>query len=142
MCYTLSMKRSGFTLTETLIIGALFGLFTLAGTLLLSSERARTRDLQRLSDMTRISSGFALLYAQKADYSDAAAGCPTIGSPAASCTLADVLSGVAIIKDPGKFSYRVTQVPDRSNFGISFHLERSYGTLKAGQHTLSKVGIQ
>jgi len=136
------MKHKGFTLTETLIIGALFGLFTLAGTLLLSAERARTRDMKRIVDMTRISAGFALLYGQKATYADAAAGCPTVGSDATTCTLTDVLDRSESIKDPGKFSYTVKTVPDRTNFGITFRLERSYGTLKAGEHVLSKTGIQ
>lgn len=136
------MKRTGFTLTETLIIGALFGLFTLAGTLLLSAERARTRDMKRVADMTRLSAGFALLYGQKATYVDAAAGCPTTGSDASKCTLPDVLNGSGSIKDPGRFNYRVQQVPDRSNYGIAFRLERTYGTLKAGQHVLTKTGIQ
>lgn len=133
---------AGFTLAETLIIGALFGLFTLAGTLLLSAERARTRDMKRIADMTRLSAGFALLYGQKASYADAAAGCPTVDSDAAACTLSGVLSVGDSLQDPGKFSYTVKQVPDRANYAISFHLERSYGTLKAGEHFLTKAGIQ
>ncbi len=136
------MKHEGFTLTETLIIGALFGLFTLAGTLLLSAERARTRDMKRVADMTRLSAGFALLYGQKATYADAATGCPTVGSNAAMCALTDVMSGLSTIKDPGKFSYTVQQVPDKNGFAIVFRLERSYGTLKAGRHYLTKAGIQ
>lgn len=135
------MKQRAFTLTETLIIGALFGLFTLAGTLLLSAERARTRDMKRVADMTRLSAGFALLYGQKATYADAAAGCPTVGSDATKCTLTSALNGLSDIKDPGRYAYTVAQVPDRLDYGISFHLERSYGTLKAGQHTLTKTGI-
>lgn len=136
------MKRSAFTLTETLIIGALFGLFVLGGTLVLSAERARTRDMKRMVDMTRLSAGFALLYAQKASYADAAAGCATIGSKANTCTLTDVMTSLDTISDPGRFAYTVAKVPYKDDFAISFRLERTYGTLKAGQHILSKAGIR
>lgn len=135
------MKHKGFTLTETLIIGALFGVFVLAGTLLLGAERARTRDMKRVADMTRLSAGFALLYSQKASYVDAAAGCPKVGSDAAACALTDVLSGLNGLKDPGKYRYTVVRVPDIDDFGISLHLERSYSALKAGTHVLTKTGI-
>ncbi len=136
------MQRRGFSLTETLITGALFGILVIVSTMLLSMERARTRDAQRLTDMTRIASGFALLYAQNASYADAAVGCPTVNTAAAKCTLTDVLPGLTDLKDPGRFSYIVSSVPDRENFGIGFHLERRYGTLAAGAHTLTKNGIQ
>jgi type II secretory pathway pseudopilin PulG len=136
------MKHKGFTLTETLIVGSVFGLFVLAGTLLLTTERARTRDAKRIADMTRISAGFALLYGQKASYSDAAVGCPTVGAPAATCTLTNVVTGLDAVKDPGRFAYTVSRVPDKDDFTITFRLERAYGTLPAGQHTLSKSGIR
>lgn len=136
------MKRPGFSLTETLITGALVGVLVIVGTLLLSSERARTRDVQRLADMTRLSSGFALLFATKASYSDAAVGCPKVGSNAAACTLTEVLPGLEKVADPGRFQYTVTKVPDRDNFGIQFQLERRYGSLGAGAHTLTKQGIR
>ncbi len=137
-----SQSGAGFTLTETLIVGALFGLFILAGTLILSSERARTRDTKRLADMTRLSAGFALLYGQKASYADAATGCPAVGVDASKCALTEVVTGLDAIKDPGKFSYTVQRVPDRTDFGVAFRLERSYGALKAGAHFLSKAGVR
>lgn len=136
------MKHKAFTLTEVLIIGALFGLFVLGGTALLASERARTRDAKRIADMTRLSAGFALLYGQKASYTDAAAGCPKVGSLASSCTLVSFISGLDTVKDPSAFTYSVTRVPDKDDYGISFHLERSYGALQSGVHTLSKAGIR
>lgn len=136
------MQRRGFTLTETLITGALFGILLVVATMLLSMERARTRDAQRLGDMTRIASGFALLYAQKASYVDAANGCSKVGDNAATCTLNQVVPGLSDIKDPGRFSYTVSKVPDREDFGIRFRLERRYGSFAAGVHTLTKNGIQ
>ena len=135
------MKRTAFTLTETLIIGALFGLVIVVGTLLLSTERARTRDATRIADMTRLAAGFALLYGQKASYADAAVGCPAVGSSATQCTLTDVVSGLGQMHDPGHATYTVARVPDQDDFAVSFHLERGYGTLKAGIHYLTKTGI-
>lgn len=136
------MKQKAFSLTETLIVGALFGLLILAGTLLLSSERARTRDARRIADMTRLAAGFALLFGQKASYADAATGCSTVGTNPASCTLTDVMTNLDQIKDPGRFQYVVSRVPDRDDFAIQFQLERPYGTLLAGKHQLTKAGIQ
>ncbi len=134
--------RTGFTLTETLIIGAVFGLFLIGSTLLLGFERSRTRDAKRVADITRLAGGFALLFAEKASYADAAAGCSTIGANAATCSLSDVVSGLDTLKDPGSFRYVISEVPNRDNFGVQFRLERSYGSLTAGTHTLSRTGIR
>lgn len=136
------MHRPGFTLTETLITGALFGVVLVVTTMIVANERAHTRDAQRLSDMTRVASGFALLYAQKASYADAAAGCANVGDAASKCALTNILPGLDAVKDPGRFSYTVSKVPDRDNFGIRFRLERRYGNFAAGLHTLTKNGIQ
>ncbi|MBI5466702.1 MAG: hypothetical protein HY975_00595 [Candidatus Kerfeldbacteria bacterium] len=135
-------KRTGFTLTETLIVGALFGTVIIAGTLLLSVERARTRDAKRVADMVRLAAGFSLLYSQKASYADAATGCPAVNANPNTCTLGDVVSGLGQIHDPGRFAYIVTQVPNKDDFGITFQLERNYGALFAGKHVLSKSGIR
>lgn len=137
-----SMKQKpAFTLTETLIIGALFGVVIIVGSLLLSAERARTRDAKRVADMIRLSAGFALLYSQKASYAAAAAGCPTVGADPTRCSLNQVVVGLGQIKDPGRFHYTISRVPDATDFGVTFRLERTYGTLLAGTHTLSKSGI-
>lgn len=136
------MKRRGFTLTESLIVGALLGLFIMVGSFILSAERARTRDAKRMADLTRLASGFALLFAEKASYAAAAVGCPKIGSAAANCATIPVISGLDAVKDPGHFSYTISRVPDKNDFGILFRLERSYGNLAAGQHTLSKNGVR
>ncbi len=136
------MSRRGFTLTETLITGALFGIVILVSTLLLSNERARTRDARRVADMTRAASGFALLFASEASYAPAAVGCPTVGSQLNTCTLTSVLGPLATLHDPGKFSYTISMVPTRENFGVSFHLEHRYENWAAGVHVLTKAGIQ
>lgn len=136
------MQRRAFTLTESLIIGALFGLTILVGTFLLGNERARTRDAERIADMAKLASGFALLYAQDASYAAAGAGCSQVGAPAQNCTLTTQLGDVSAIHDPSRFQYTITRVPDRDDFGLSFQLERGYGQLRAGRHILTKAGIQ
>jgi len=136
------MRRSGFTLTETLILGAVVVLVAVIGTAVLATERARVRDAKRIADITRLAGGFAVLYAQEGGYESAAAGCDTKGDPASSCTLSSLLTTGEGLQDPGKFSYTVSRVPDHQDFGISFRLERSYGTLAAGTHVLSKQGVR
>lgn len=135
-------KRPGFTFTETLITGALFALLILVGTLLLAQERARTRDAIRIADMTRLAGGFALLYAGQASYAPAAAGCDSVGDEARTCALAGLVGELNTLRDPGRFSYTVSVVPDRENFGVRFRLERGIGPYRAGLHTLTKDGIQ
>lgn len=135
-------QNHGFTLTETLITGALFGLAIVVSTLLLSTERARTRDAIRLADMTRVASGFALLFSQQASYAPAAAGCGQIGSAVSSCSITTPLGSVADLRDPSRGAYTIARVPDRDDFGVSFQLERRYGNFAAGQHVLTKAGIQ
>lgn len=136
------MSRRGFTLTETLIIGALFGLMILVGTLLLGAERARVRDANRIADMTNVASAFGLMFAQKASYADAAAGCSTVGSAVSTCNLNGVVATISEIRDPGRFSYTISRVPDRDDFGVQFRLEKRYGQFLPGSHVLSKTGIQ
>lgn len=143
LVYTTSMKQKpGFTLTEFLVIGAVIALLAVGGTLVLGVERARNRDAKRIADMTNFAAGFAVLYAQKGSYADAAVGCTKVNDPARRCSL-PVLTGLEDeLNDPSRFAYRVSRVPDAENFGISFRLERAYGTLTAGTHTLSKGGIR
>lgn len=141
--YTINMKQKrGFTLTEFLIIGAIIALIAVGGSLLLGIERSRNRDAKRIADMSNIAAGFAVLYAQKGSYIDAAVGCSKVNDAVRRCSL-PVLTGLeGELRDPGRFSYRVTRVPDAEDFGITFQLERAYGSLAAGNHVLSKDGIK
>lgn len=140
--YNSAMSKPAFTLVETLTIGSLFGLVLVVGTVVFNVERSRTRDAKRIADMTMLASGFALLYAEQASYEPAAAGCSKVGDPAASCAVIPALGETEALKDPGRFTYKVSRVPDKEDFGISFRLERRYGGLAAGPHTLSKSGIK
>ncbi|MBI2984291.1 MAG: hypothetical protein HYY50_01570 [Candidatus Kerfeldbacteria bacterium] len=134
------MIRKGFSFAETLIVGSLFALAVLLGTLLLSGERARTRDAKRIADMTRVAGAMAVLYAQQASYASAAQGCAKIGDAASACTFA-AAPGWGELQDPGRFSYTVVRVPDGDDFGVRFRLERNYGPLRAGPHVVTKTGI-
>lgn len=136
------MKQKGFSLVRILIFGFGIAVVIAVFVMLLLGERARTRDAQRIGDMTRLAAGFALLYNQKASFLDAAAGCPTIGSLAGSCTLESIIPNVKTIEDPGSFGYLIRKVPDRDDFAVQFRLERKYGTWAAGYHVLTKSGIQ
>lgn len=136
------MKQKGFSLPETLIIGAVIVLIGVLGTGMFATERARLRDAKRMADITRLAGGFAVLYAQTGSYTGAAAGCSKVGSNAASCTLPSLLGGNDQLQDPSKYSYTVQRVPDQLDFGIRFTLERSYGSLTAGAHILSKQGVR
>lgn len=134
------MKRRGFTLTETLIISALFGLVLVIGSLLIANERAHTRDMKRLADMNLLAGGFAVMYTDKASYADAAVGCSKVGDQADKCSL-PTMTKLEPVQDPGSYKYLVTRVPDKDSFGVSFRLERSYNNLTAGTHILSPSGI-
>jgi prepilin-type N-terminal cleavage/methylation domain-containing protein len=134
--------KPGFTLTEFLITGAIIALLAVAGTMLLGIERARLRDAKRIADMTHFAAGFAVLYAAKASYVEAAAGCGKKGVLASTCALPTLTGLEDELIDPGNYSYRLSRVPDAEDFGIMFHLERTYGTLAAGNHVLTKEGIK
>jgi type II secretory pathway pseudopilin PulG len=136
------MQRRGFSLPETLIIGAIVVLLAVIGTGIISLERARLRDAKRMIDITRIAGSFAVLYAQHGGYEQAATGCTKVGVKASSCTLPGIATSGNDLTDPGSFSYTVSRVPDHQDFGITFQLERGYGTLAAGKHVLTKQGVR
>ncbi|MFH1028330.1 MAG: hypothetical protein V1791_10040, partial [Pseudomonadota bacterium] len=95
-----------------------------------------------LADMTRVQAAMQLLFFEKMSYSEAAEGCPQAGDQVAACGLGRYLPGFGTLRDPGKFAYQVSEVPDSDGYRFEFTLERAYGTLTAGQHYLTKTGIQ
>jgi hypothetical protein len=109
---------------------------------LLGNERAKTRDAQRLADMTRVQAAMQLLYFEKMSYIEAADGCKQAGDAVAACGLGRYLPGFGTLRDPGKFAYTVGEVPDIDSYRFDFTLERGYGNLSAGKHSLTKSGIQ
>lgn len=138
----MKLNQKGIGLVSTLFLFTLLAAFLAAVGLVLSQERARVRDAHRITDMVRVQFAFATLYQQKASYKDAAAGCSTVGSAVSTCTLAQYLPTIASLKDPGSFKYAVSSVPDDTNFGVSFTLERGYENLAKGKHVVTKDGIR
>ncbi|USN53723.1 MAG: hypothetical protein H6760_00955 [Candidatus Nomurabacteria bacterium] len=135
-------KQKGLGLIELIIIIGLFGLLIVLGVIMLGNERARTRDSQRLADMTRVQAAFQLLYYTQASYAEAADGCDEVGTAVAACGLDRYLNGIGTLQDPGSFSYRIAKVPDEHGYAVEFTLERGYGTLAPGSHFLTEQGIQ
>ncbi len=135
-------NQSGLTLIELLIIIGLIGALITLGLFVLSNERARVRDSQRIADMARVQAAFQLIYFEKASYKEAAAGCSSLGDDVNQCGLGNYLNGLGRLRDPGRYRYQISRVPDDSDYGVVFTLERTYGGLKAGQHVLSKNGIK
>jgi prepilin-type N-terminal cleavage/methylation domain-containing protein len=138
------MKKNnkGFTLVELLVVLSIFIVVTLLYTLLLTNERARTRDARRMADMVRLETSFELLFNEKNSYAEAAVGCGEEGSPASNCSLTEYWPAIAQLEDPGSFEYLVTIVPEEKNYEVSFRLERDYDRLAAGRHTVSPEGIK
>ncbi len=137
-----SPRQSGLSLIELIIILGLFSVIVFLGVVLLGNERAKTRDAQRLADMTRVQAAFQLLYFEKASYKEAAAGCDAVGDDVSACGLERYLPGIGTLDDPGRFSYTVASIPDDGGYAIEFTLERQYGTLAPGKHRLTKAGVQ
>lgn len=135
-------SSKGFTIIQLIIWAVVISVVVGGFFYLLNSERSKTRDAKRMSDMTRVQAAFELLYSTTASYSAAAEGCNTEGAIVSMCGLSGQLPDITIIRDPGKYQYAVTKVPDDEGYTITFQLERSYGNLQAGAHTVTQSGIR
>ncbi len=144
--YSISMREAtqrGSTLVNVIIIVIVFGIVIGGCFYLIGEERAKTRDAKRLSDISRIQAAFEILYNDTASYELAAnGGCNQEGSPVSSCNLSAYLPTIADFKDPGSSRYLITEVPSETAFGVSFQLEKEYGTLIEGKHKLTPAGIK
>ena len=136
------MNNKGFSLKELIIFTALLLGVVVFAVALLNGERARVRDARRMADMAQARYGFEILFNQKNSYADAALGCGEEGMLVSACALGEYLPNISQIKDPGKYAYKVTKVPDEENFEVTFYLEKGYDNLASGRHTLSAVGIR
>ncbi len=139
----LMKSGAGFTLVQLLLVIFVLGVLLAGSFLLLNNERAHTRDAKRMADMARLQAAFELLYHATASYGQAATdGCNTIGMAVNSCNLSVYLPAIKSFRDPSSGSYIVSQVPSDSGYQITFSLEKSYDSFRAGPHTLSQNGIQ
>jgi len=135
--------QQGSALVRIVIIVIIFCLLVGGGFFLINSEKAKTRDARRLSDMARIQAAFEFLFNDTASYAGAAKdGCDAKGDLASQCNLKTYLSSIASFKDPGKYRYSMSTVPSDEAYAVSFTLEKSYGTLNAGTHVLTPQGIK
>lgn len=135
--------QQGAALVQIVIIIIVFCLLVGGGFFLINNEKAKTRDARRLSDMARIQAAFEFLYNDTASYQGAAHdGCDATGALVSQCSLKTYLPSIASFKDPGKYRYFMSTVPSDESYAVSFTLEKSYGTLRAGTHVLTPQGIQ
>jgi hypothetical protein len=139
----LQSNQKGIAIVRLLIIVAVVCVVIGGGFILLNSEKANTRDAKRLSDVARLQAAFELLYNATASYAGASqGGCDHIGALVSQCNLSSYIPAIAQFKDPGKYSYKISQVPSDEGYQVTFYLEKQYGDLKSGKHTLSPTGIQ
>ena len=137
------MNQKGLSLVRLLIVIAVACVIIGGAFLMLNNEKAKTRDAKRLSDISRLQAAFQLLYNETSSYQQASqGGCDQAGVLVSTCSLANYIPTIAQVKDPGRYSYRVTQAPSQEGFEITFNLEKSYGSLIAGRHTLNPSGIK
>lgn len=136
-------EQRGSTLVYVIIIVIAFSVVVGGCFYLIGEERAKTRDAKRLSDITRIQAAFEMLYNDTASYEQAAVGgCGKKGALVSTCNVSAYLPTIAEFKDPGSSRYLITEVPSETSFGVSFQLEKAYGTMIAGKHTLTPAGIK
>lgn len=137
------IKQKGLSVLRLLITVAIACIVVGAGFVLLNNEKAKTRDARRLSDMTRVQAAFELLFNSSASYAGAADnGCSQAGMLVSQCNLSAYIPTITQLRDPGKYSYKVSQVPADQSYEVAFYLEKQYGTFKAGKHTVSPAGIK
>ncbi|MDP3964764.1 MAG: hypothetical protein Q8Q20_03885 [bacterium] len=109
----------------------------------IGQEQAQTRDIQRTHDALIIQTAFEQLFQHDRSYLGAAeGGCEEIGVSVRRCRLRDYFRDINQLADPGKYDYIMSVVPTKTEYEVTFQLERGYGDLKAGQHTISPEGIQ
>ena len=136
-------QQHGLSVVRLLISILIVCVVIAVGFVMFNSEKAKTRDAKRLSDITRIQAGFELLHNATASYAEAAVnGCDQVGALVSTCNLSTYIPTIAQFKDPGKYSYKISTVPSDDGYAVTFYLEKQYDTLKAGKHTLSQSGIK
>lgn len=110
--------------------------------LLYARHQANLRDVQRLSDMRQAENALTKLFLATGSFGAAAKGCTMQGAPLASCDFSSVSLDLSQLRDPGRYSYLVQDVPSDAGYVIQFTLERKHGSLSAGKHVLTAKGIQ
>ncbi|MBI3956438.1 MAG: hypothetical protein HY340_00405 [Candidatus Kerfeldbacteria bacterium] len=138
-----STTARGVAILGLVLAGAALLLVVVAVQMLFARSSASTRDLRRLTDMREAETLFQRLYRATGSYGAAAQdGCATEGSALAACNAVRIGGSFRHLTDPRGGPYRVTTPPSDIGFAVSFVLEKSYGTLAAGEHVLTQEGIR
>lgn len=136
-------SQKGLSVVQLLIWVLVFGIIIGGVFILINQEKAKTRDAKRISDITRLQAAFEFLFHETNSYVQAGEnGCSKLNDPVSRCNLQKYLPNISDFHDPSGGNYTVTAVPEQDNYEIMFHLEKNYGNLKAGKHTLSPAGIR
>ena len=162
-------NKKGFTLIELLVVIAIIGILATLAVVAYSGAQKKARDAKRVADVQSVISAFAKANAD--GKSICTGGCANaVGSSAVDldtihiCSAACGASGVtdetnsyinlSQIKDPSNpttacatggsapCKYSVQPNAAINNFEVKFGLEQGAGTLAAGIHTGSQVGIK
>jgi hypothetical protein len=131
-------KILGLSKKIWLILVAIFLIEAAIFLFLLIRQQAKMRDALRIADMSRLQTGFELLFFEKASYKPA--GCQE-GDLVAKCQLEKYIPEIKQLHDPGKGSYQVIKTPDDESYAISFVLEKGIGHWSKGQYVLTPQGI-
>ena len=130
----------GMRLLLEILVG---GIILALAVMLVRSNDAKMRDAKRLSDMSRSQIAFQMLFLETNSYKEAAVnGCSAAGSVISQCNLKKYFPAISRLRDPGKYQYLVSKVPDDRGYAITFILEKDHRDFKKGRHTLSEKGIR
>ncbi len=131
----------GASPAEILLALLLVGAISFVAVVLVRGERARTRDAIRIADMSQIAAALRAISAVEGSYRSAGSTC-AVGESVGKCTFGTYLPNATTLGDPLGTPYVVQRVPDATGFGVSFTLERGFGSFTKGAHLLTEAGIR
>jgi prepilin-type N-terminal cleavage/methylation domain-containing protein len=150
-------NTKGFTLIELLVVIAIIGLLSSVVLVAVYNARAKSRDAKRVSDMTRMVTGFELFNATYRGYPTASSGVPNDMVPnfiASFPTSPDPADGTCAATNPstGQPANTYYYVPTGttsvvsgvtvySDYAYYFCIGRQTGDVEAGIHYLTPRGI-
>ena len=148
----MSAKNSGFTLIELLVVIAIIALMSSIVLVSISTAREKSRNAKRVSDMTQLQKAMDLYFNDNGTYPTLSSGM-ALSSWNSSILVPKYLKAVPVTvlpADPGCTAtndyYMQPNVAGSqfvtSTFIVTFCISGQVGTLPAGQHTITQLGIQ